>query len=79
MSVIFLMTMTAFSASNLSPTLCSYIIGVLLVNALQQSKEVALTTKLAAIVLLFNESSVVQNVKALTMANFHIQLLTQIT
>ncbi|EAX95907.1 hypothetical protein TVAG_304370 [Trichomonas vaginalis G3] len=73
------MIMTKLSISILSPTLYFYIIGVLLVIARQQRLDVAFTTKLARIVLLFNANSVVQNAKVKDKAKFHIQKLTQIT
>ena len=79
MSAIFLMIKTDLSALIQLLTHYSYIIGVLLVTALQQKMEVAFSSKLAVIVQLFNENSAVQNAKALKEANFHIHMLTQIT
>ncbi|EAX83175.1 hypothetical protein TVAG_566070 [Trichomonas vaginalis G3] len=79
MSAIFMMIITELSTLIQLKTHCSYIIGVLLVIALQHQKEVAFTSKLVVIVLLFNENSVVQNAKAKYKATFHIQKLTKIT
>ncbi|EAX97479.1 hypothetical protein TVAG_335390 [Trichomonas vaginalis G3] len=79
MSAIFMMITTELSTLIQLKTHCSYIIGVLLVIALQHQVEVAFTSKLVAIAQLFNENSVVQNAKAKVKANFHIQKLTEIT
>ncbi|EAX88128.1 hypothetical protein TVAG_116400 [Trichomonas vaginalis G3] len=74
-------TMIKTELSTLAPltTHCSYTIAALLVIALQQKKEVALTTELARTVQLSNEGSVVRNAKAKVVVKFHIQKLAQIT